>query len=180
MLYGKIYGDAPKISLHGTQAAFLHGGIIGMIRILFICHGNICRSPMAEFVMKEIVRRGGEADRFSIASCAVSREEIGSDIHAGTRRKLREMRIPFERRAAVQLTRADYDRWDYLIAMDTANVRGIERITGGDPAHKVHLLLEFAGERRSIADPWYTGDFDETYRDVLRGCSALYEKLKRQ
>ncbi len=130
--------------------------------------------------MKEIVRRGGDAQRFEIASCAVSREEIGNDIHSGTRRKLIEMHIPFEKRAAVQLTRADYDRWDYLIAMDTANVRGIERITGGDPAHKVHLLLEFAGEYGSIADPWYTGDFDETYRDVLRGCKALYQSIKNR
>lgn len=150
-----------------------------MTKILFVCHGNICRSPMAEFVMKEIVRRGGDAERFEIASCAVSREEIGNDIHSGTRRKLLEMGIPFERRAAVQLMRADYARWDWLVAMDTANVRGIERITGGDPAGKIRLLLEFAGERRSIADPWYTGDFDATYRDVLRGCEALYDALKK-
>lgn len=151
-----------------------------MIKILFICHGNICRSPMAEFVMKELVRRGGDAKRFKIASCAVSREELGNDIHCGTRRKLLEAGIPFEKRQAAQLTRAEYAAWDYLIAMDTANIRGIERITGGDPAHKIHLLLEFAGEKRSIADPWYTGDFDETYRDVVRGCKALYETLPKQ
>lgn len=148
-----------------------------MTRVLFICHGNICRSPMAEFVMKDLVRRRGEGERFYITSRAVSREEIGNDLHYGTRAKLRQMGVPFEKRAAVQLTRADYDQYDYLIAMDTSNLRGIERITGGDPANKVRLLLEFAGERRSIADPWYTGDFDETYRDVLRGCEALCDVL---
>ena len=148
-----------------------------MTRVLFICHGNICRSPMAEFVMKDLVRRRGEGERFYITSCAVSREEIGNDLHYGTRAKLRQMGVPFEKRAAVQLTRADYDQYDYLIAMDTSNLRGIERITGGDPENKVRLLLEFAGERRSIADPWYTGDFDETYRDVLRGCEALCDVL---
>lgn len=101
-------------------------------------------------------------------------------MHSGTRRKLLEMGVPFERRAAVQLTHADYAHWDWIIAMDTANVRGIERITGGDPAGKIRLLLEFAGERRSIADPWYTGDFDATYHDVLRGCKALYAVLKKE
>lgn len=151
-----------------------------MTKIMFICLGNICRSPMAEFVMKELVRQKGESGRFEIASCATSREEIGNDIHWGTRSKLREMHIPFTKRAAVQLTRADYDEWDYLIAMDTSNIRSIHRITGGDPKGKVHLLLEYAGESRSIADPWYTGDFDETYRDVKRGCEALYAFLKEK
>lgn len=121
-----------------------------MIKVLFVCHGNICRSPMAEFVMKEIVRQGGDAERFEIASCAVSREEIGNDVHSGTRRKLLEMGVPFERRAAVQLTHADYAHWDWIIAMDTANVRGIERITGGDPAGKIRLLLEFAGSGEAL------------------------------
>ena len=151
-----------------------------MTKILFICLGNICRSPMAEFAMKDLVRRKGEADRFEIASCATSREEIGNDIHYGTRRILESAGIPFTRRSAVQLTRADYDKWDLLIAMDTGNLRGIERITGGDPENKVHLLLEYAGENRSIADPWYTGDFNVTYRDVRRGCEALYETLQKQ
>ncbi|MBP3704593.1 MAG: low molecular weight phosphotyrosine protein phosphatase [Clostridia bacterium] len=151
-----------------------------MIRIMFICLGNICRSPMAEFVMKELVRRAGEEKEFEIASSATSREEIGNDIHYGTRRMLEEMNIPFTRRAAVQLTRADYDKYDLLLAMDTSNLRNIERITGGDPEGKVHLLLEYAGENRSIADPWYTGDFEETWRDVLRGCEALYKSLKKQ
>lgn len=151
-----------------------------MTRIMFICLGNICRSPMAEFVMKELVRRKGEAGAFEIASCATSREEIGNDIHYGTRRILEEKNIPYASRSAVQLTHADYDKWDLLIAMDTANVRGIERITGGDPKGKIHLLLEYAGENRSIADPWYTGDFNETYRDVLRGCKALYKTFENR
>ena len=135
---------------------------------------------MAEFVMKELVRRKGEAGAFEIASCATSREEIGNDIHYGTRRILEEKNIPYASRSAVQLTHADYDKWDLLIAMDTANVRGIERITGGDPKGKIHLLLEYAGENRSIADPWYTGDFNETYRDVLRGCKALYTTFENR
>lgn len=151
-----------------------------MTRIMFICLGNICRSPMAEFVMKELVRRAGEEKEFEIASSATSREEIGNDIHYGTRRMLEEMNIPFTRRAAVQLTRADYDKYDLLLAMDTSNLRNIERIMGGDPEGKVHLLLEYAGENRSIADPWYTGNFEETWRDVLRGCEALYKSLKKQ
>lgn len=151
-----------------------------MTKIMFICLGNICRSPMAEFVMKELVRQRGEEDAFEIASCATSREEIGNDVHWGTQRKLREMKIPFTKRAAVQLTRADYEEWDYLIAMDTSNIRNIQRITCGDPEGKIHLLLEFTGENRSIADPWYTGDFDETYRDVKRGCEALYEVLRKK
>ena len=149
------------------------------MKILFICLGNICRSPMAEFVMKDLVRRAGEEAQFVIASAATSREKIGNDTHYGTRRILDEKHIPYTRRAAVQLTRADYEKYDLLIGMDTANLRGIERITGGDPQHKVHLLLEFAGENRSIADPWYTDNFEETYRDVLCGCEALYRWIKK-
>ena len=151
-----------------------------MTKIMFICLGNICRSPMAEFVMKELVREKGEEDLFYIASSATSREEIGNDIHYGTKRILDEMNIPYKKRGAVQLTRADYEKYDLLIAMDTGNLRGIERIMGGDPENKVHLLLEYAGESGSIADPWYTGDFLATYRDVLRGCEGLYNAIKRE
>lgn len=150
-----------------------------MIKIMFVCLGNICRSPMAEFVMKELVRKKGETADFVIASSATSREEIGNDIHYGTRRILDENGIPYAPRRAVQLTRADYSAYDYLIAMDTSNLRNIERITGGDPEGKISLLLEFAGESRSISDPWYTGDFDATYADVKKGCEALYEKIKK-
>ena len=146
-----------------------------MTKILFICHGNICRSPMAEFVMKHMVRERGLEKGFYIASAATSREEIGNDIHYGTRAKLREEGIPFARRQAVQLRLEDYEKYDYLIAMDRNNLHNIQRIIGEDPAGKVRLLLEFAGEYRDIADPWYTGNFDETYEDVTKGCEALLE-----
>lgn len=148
-----------------------------MTNILFICHGNICRSPMAEFVMKHMVREKGLEKAFCIASAATSREEIGNDIHYGTRAKLREMGIPFSKRQAVQLCLSDYEKYDYLIAMDRNNLRNIQRIIGADPAGKVRLLLEFAGEYRDIADPWYTGNFDETYDDVTKGCEALLREI---
>ena len=150
-----------------------------MTRVLFICHGNICRSPMAEFVMKDLVRRRGEGERFYITSCAVSREEIGNDLHYGTRAKLRQMGVPFEKRAAVQLTRADYAAYDLLIGMDRANLQNMRRICGGDPEGKLSLLLEHAGRSGDVADPWYTGDFEATWRDVLEGCEALLKELRR-
>ncbi len=145
--------------------------------ILFICHGNICRSPMAEFVLKHLVKQRGVEDDFYIASAATSYEEIGNDIHRGTRRKLKEEGIPFEKRAAVRVTKQDYDDYDYLIVMDGYNVSNLSRIVGGDKEGKIKMLLEFAGERRDIADPWYTGDFDKTYDDVLRGCEGLLRFL---
>ena len=145
--------------------------------ILFICHGNICRSPMAEFVLKHLVKQRGVEDDFYIASAATSYEEIGNDIHRGTRRKLKEEGIPFEKRAAVRVTKQDYDNYDYLIVMDGYNVSNLSRIVGGDKEGKIKMLLEFAGERRDIADPWYTGDFDKTYDDVLRGCEGLLRFL---
>lgn len=145
--------------------------------ILFICHGNICRSPMAEFVLKHLVKQMGVEDDFYIASAATSYEEIGNDIHRGTRRKLKEEGIPFEKRAAVRVTKQDYDDYDYLIVMDGYNVSNLSRIVGGDKEGKIKMLLEFAGERRDIADPWYTGDFDKTYDDVLRGCEGLLRFL---
>ena len=149
-----------------------------MTKILFICHGNICRSPMAEFVMKHMVREEGLEKNFYIASAATSREEIGNDIHYGTRAKLREAGIPFARRQAVQLRLEDYEKYDYLIAMDRNNLRNIQRIIGEDPAGKVRLLLEFAGEYRDIADPWYTGNFDKTYEDVKKGCEGLLHEIR--
>ncbi len=149
-----------------------------MTKILFICHGNICRSPMAEFVMKELVRRAGLEKEFLIESAATSREEIGNDIHYGTRSKLREMGIPFSRRAARQITAADYDKYDYLVAMDDENLYYMNRVWGPDPEGKIVHLLSFAGKNRDIADPWYTGNFDQTYEDVLEGCTAFLEKLK--
>lgn len=148
-----------------------------MIKILFICHGNICRSPMAEYVMKDMVRKAGREEAFEIASAATSREEIGNDIHRGTKAKLQEVGIPFERRRARQVTRADYEAYDYLILMDRENKRGLARIINADPENKIHMLLSFAGKDRDIADPWYTGNFDETYADIMEGCQAFLSWL---
>ena len=151
-----------------------------MLDILFICHGNICRSPLAEFVMKDLTERQGLAGKFQIASAATSREELGNDIHPGTRRVLEREGIPFSSRQARQITQSDYEAYDYIIAMDRANLRNLERLLGGDPEGKFFLFLEFAGEHRDIADPWYTGNFDETYRDIKQGCTALLEFLLQQ
>ena len=148
-----------------------------MIKILFICHGNICRSPMAEFVMKDIVKKAGRSDEFYIASCATSTEEIGNPVHHGTRRKLAEVGISCDGKRAVQLTKSDYNKYDYIIAMDEMNIRNIMRIIKSDPEGKVSLLLSHAGMSGSIADPWYTGNFDDTYRDVLLGCKALFNEI---
>ena len=150
-----------------------------MKKILMICHGNICRSTMAEFVMKDLVAKAGLEDKFYIESAATSREEIGNDTHYGTKQKLTEMGVPFARRAARQMTKEDYKEFDYIIGMDDANIRNINRIAGGDPEGKVYRLLDFAGKSDSIADPWYTGNFDETWDDVLEGCQALMEQLKK-
>ena len=151
-----------------------------MLDILFICHGNICRSPLAEFVMKDLTERQGLAGKFQIASAATSREELGNDIHPGTRRVLEREGIPFSSRQARQITKSDYEAYDYIIAMDRANLRNLEWLLGGDPEGKFFLFLEFAGEHRDIADPWYTGNFDETYRDIKQGCTALLEFLLQQ
>lgn len=148
-----------------------------MHRILFVCHGNICRSPMAEFVLKDMVERRGLAGDFHIASAATSREEIGSGVHPGTRRKLAELGISTAGKRAVQLTAADYGKYDLLLGMDGANLRNMLRILGGDPEGKVRLLLDFTNRPGDIADPWYTGNFDETYQDVLAGCTALLAQL---
>lgn len=151
-----------------------------MIKVLFICHGNICRSPMAEYVMKDMVRKAGCEAEFEIASAATSREEIGNDIHRGTKAKLREQGIAFEKRQARQVTKKDYEEFDYLILMDRENKRGLSRIISADPYNKVHMLLGFAGKDRDIADPWYTGNFDETYDDVVTGCQAFLQSLAKQ
>ena len=148
------------------------------MKILFICLGNICRSPMAEFVMKKLVCDAGVSDRFEIASAATSRCEVGNDIHPGSRSKMRQMGIPFESRRARAMTREDYQSYDLLIGMVEENLWEMKRICGGDPEEKICLLLSFAGLRRGIADPWYTGNFDETYHDVLKGCQALLASLE--
>ena len=127
--------------------------------------------------MKELVRRAGREGDFLIESAATSREEIGNDIHYGTRTKLREMGIPFSRRAARQITTADYNKYDYLIAMDDENLYYMNRVWGPDPEHKIKMLLSFAGKDRDIADPWYTGNFDQTYDDIIEGCTAFLDAL---
>lgn len=146
-----------------------------MKNILFICHGNICRSTMAEFVFRDMVNKRGLGSQFHIESAATSREEIGSDTHSGTKRKLTEKGIPFHKRAARQVTKKDYEYYDYLICMDANNLRNLKRIIGNDVENKVHLLLKFAGRTDDIADPWYTGNFDETYDDIIKGCTGLLE-----
>ena len=150
-----------------------------MIKVLFICHGNICRSPMAEFVMKDMVHRRGLDDRFEIASAATSREEIGNPVYPPARRKLAEHGISCGGHHARQMTREDYDRYDYIIGMDMANFRNICRITGGDLEHKVSLLLDHTARAgQEVADPWYTGDFDETWDDVTEGCEQLLAEIE--
>ena len=148
-----------------------------MIKIMFVCHGNICRSPMAEFVMRDFIEKEGLSSEITVASSATSREEIGNDIHHGTRRILEKHHIPFEKRQAVQITRADYEAYDYIIAMDTWNIRNLHRIIGDDAQNKVFLLMDFVcgGE---VADPWYTGDFDITYQDITAGCTGLLQHIK--
>lgn len=149
-----------------------------MIKVLFLCHGNICRSPMAEFVFKDMVARKGLAERFAIASAATSREEIGNDIHRGTKKKLDEADVPYSKRKARQITRADYDEYDYILLMDEENRRGLNRIIGSDSKNKVFGLLDFSENPRAIADPWYTGNFDITYDDILEGCETFLSWLK--
>lgn len=149
-----------------------------MHKILFVCHGNICRSPMAEFLLKDMVKKLGVASEFEIASAATSREEIGNPVHHGTRNKLAQYGISVAGKHAVQMTRRDYEYYDYIIAMDSNNLRNIDRIIGADDQHKVSLLLDYAGRKgQSIADPWYTGDFDLTYDDIAAGLEGLLKFL---
>lgn len=148
-----------------------------MHRIVFICHGNICRSPMAEFVLKDMVKKRGIADDFFIESRATSTEEIGNGVHHGTTRKLAQYGISTAGKTAIQLRKSDYEKYDMLICMDSWNVRNTMRIMGSDKDEKVTKLLSFAGEGGDIADPWYTGNFDDTYDDVLRGCEGLLSYL---
>lgn len=149
-----------------------------MIKLLFICHGNICRSPMAEFVMKDLVEKAGLAEQFEIASAATSTEEIGNPVYPPARRKLAEHGISCAGKTARQLRKKDYDHYDYLIGMDQYNLRNMRRICGEDTEGKMSLLMEHVGVRRDVADPWYTDDFETTWQDVLKGCQALLEKLK--
>ena len=148
-----------------------------MHRIVFICHGNICRSPMAEFVLKDMVKKAGISDDFLIESRATSTEEIGNSVHRGTKRKLSEVGISVAGKTAIQLKKSDYEKYDMLICMDSMNVLNTIRIIGADDENKVYRLLSFADENGDIADPWYTGNFDETYDDVLKGCRGLLKML---
>jgi len=150
-----------------------------MTNILFVCHGNICRSTMAQFVFADMVKRRRMDHLFIIDSAATSREEIGNPPHHGTVRKCREKGVPVLTHYATQMTKADYDRYDYLIGMDTWNIRNMMRILGDDPEGKVHKLLEFADSGADIDDPWYTGDFETTYQDVVRGCEGLLREIIR-
>ena len=151
-----------------------------MIKILFVCHGNICRSPMAEYVMKDMVEKRGLSDCFFIDSAATSMEEIGNRVHRGTREKLKEEGIFCGDHRARQLTRADYEQFDYLIGMDTWNIDNIQRIVRRDPEKKICRLLDFGKASRDIADPWYTGNFAETYDDVKEGCEAFLAYLEEK
>ena len=153
-----------------------------MTKILFICHGNICRSPMAEFVMKQLVEQAGRADEFEIASAAVSTEEIGNDIYPPAKRMLAAKGVPFTHRAARQMTRADYAYYDYIVCMDQSNLRWMNYIIGEDSAHKVTLLKQWVNapindQMLNISDPWYTGDFAKAYSDILEGCQGMLKKL---
>ncbi len=151
-----------------------------MIKILFVCHGNICRSPMAEYVLKDMVRRRGIADRFEIDSAATSREEIGNPVYPPARRKLAKKGIACGGHRAWQMTKGDYDRFDMIICMDYNNVRNIKRITGGDPENKISLLLDYTDRAgNEVADPWYTGNFDATWYDVVEGCEGLLAFIKK-
>lgn len=151
-----------------------------MIKILFICHGNICRSPMAESIMTHMVKTRNLETQFHISSAATSREEIGNTPHYGTVGKLRAVGIPLVPHRAVQMTKADYKEYDYLIGMDQMNIRNMMRILGDDTEHKVFRLLDFGSSPRDIADPWYTGNFDVTYADIVEGCEALLAYLKKE
>lgn len=150
-----------------------------MTRILFVCHGNICRSPMAEFVMKHLVSQAKESEQFYIASAATSTEEIGNPIYPPAARTLASHGIPFGGHAARQLRRSDYQDFDLLIGMDDANIRNMQRICGGDPENKIHRLLDYTPRPGQVADPWYTGDFQQTWHDVWEGCTELLVKLHR-
>ena len=151
-----------------------------MKKILFVCHGNICRSPMAEFIMKDMVKQAGLGDQFKITSAATSTEEIGCSVYPPARRKLAEHGIRCAGKTARQLTRGDYAQNDLLIGMDRANIRNMARICGGDPDGKIKLLLDYTDGPGDVADPWYTGDFDAAWRDVLEGCQKMLASLMNQ
>lgn len=148
-----------------------------MIKVLFICHGNICRSPMAEFILKDMTAKRGISDNFYIASAATSTEEIGNPVHPGTRNKLARYGISTAGKHAMQMQRSDYQKYDYIVGMDRWNYKNMLRIVGEDSQHKISLLLDYTDHPRDVADPWYTGDFDKTYEDIVSGCEGLLNHI---
>ena len=146
-------------------------------RILFICHGNICRSPMAEFILKDMVEKAGRAGEFEIASAATSTEEIGNDLYPPARHILFKKGIKYGYRKARQITKQDYEYYDYIIAMDENNLRNLKRLLGDDTEHKISLMMSYAGKHRDVADPWYTGDFETTFGDLVEGCNVFLQTL---
>ncbi len=152
-----------------------------MKRIMFVCHGNICRSPMAEFIMKKLVFECGRAQAFEIASSATSTEEIfggiGNPMYPPAKAELQKQGIPFTERRAVQLKKSDYEKYDLFIGMDSANIRGMHRILGGDPAGKIRRLMDYTPRGGDVADPWYSDRFDIAFRDILEGCTAVLNEI---
>ena len=151
-----------------------------MVRVLFICHGNICRSVSAQYIFEQLIREKGVEEEFFVDSAATSTEEIGNPIYPPMRSALESHGVPIGSHRARQVKRHEYEEYDYIIAMDEENVRDMLRLFGGDPDKKIHALLGFAGENREVADPWYTGNFDETYEDVLKGCKGLLQFLEKK
>lgn len=149
-----------------------------MIKVMFVCLGNICRSPMAEFVLKDLVKKRGLESKFYIESSATSPEELGCDVHYGTVNKLNSLGIKVEHRSSKLLRKEDYEKFDYILGMETRNIQNILRIVGQDEENKVYRLLDFSNNPRDIADPYFTGNFDRTYEDILEGCSAFLEKIQ--
>ena len=151
-----------------------------MIKILFICHGNICRSPMAEFILRDMLERTGREREIAVSSAAVSREELGNPVYPPARRILAAHGIRCEGHAARQMSAQDYEKYDLLIGMDRSNLRTMQRICGGDPEGKIFRLLDFTGQAGDVADPWYTGDFEATYRDIKAGCEGLLLRISEK
>ena len=151
-----------------------------MIKVMFVCHGNICRSPMAEFIFKDMVEKKGMSKDFYIASSATSREEIGNPVYTPAKRKLMENNISCAGKHAVQLTKKDYENYDYILAMEEFNIKNIFRIIKGNPHDKVHKLLDFTDNPKDIDDPWYTGDFNTTYNEILKGCNGLLNHIMNE
>lgn len=151
-----------------------------VIRILFVCHGNICRSPMAEFIMKDLIREKGLDSMFYVESCATSSEELGNDIYPPAKRTLDMHSVAYSEHRARRMTPDDYDRFDMIIAMDSNNLRNMRGFVGSDPKKKVSLMMSFAGRSCDVADPWYSGDFERTYRDLLEACNGLLTAVVRE